>query len=270
MPKINCNIIKDLLPSYLDDISSPESRKLIEAHFAECENCKKLYEQAKLELSYADASTIKEVDYFKKIKHHVSAKNKVIYAIIAVLFLFMLYCNWNDYRFGGSFTMYINYLFPILTASLLFAVLPDYAEQPVPNKLKFTVLGVEFAIMTYIFALLLFIGNSLLHGIVPFVLETSDLGPFLHIQIVAVIILFSLAFVITLFLSTRKKRVCPALHVVPLGGIALMFEYDRWLHELTVDFTLSAIVRPFLLFACEAIILTAIYMFLNREKTFSI
>ena len=38
--KIRCEVIRDLLPLYVDDIVSDESRRLIEEHIAECEDCR--------------------------------------------------------------------------------------------------------------------------------------------------------------------------------------------------------------------------------------
>lgn len=38
--KIPCEVIKDLLPLYTDDVCSDESRKLIVEHLSECEDCK--------------------------------------------------------------------------------------------------------------------------------------------------------------------------------------------------------------------------------------
>lgn len=38
---ITCDVIKDLLPLYVEDISSNDTRKLVEEHIASCEICKK-------------------------------------------------------------------------------------------------------------------------------------------------------------------------------------------------------------------------------------
>ena len=38
--KTSCKIIKDLLPLYVDDICSSESRKLVDGHLLECDECK--------------------------------------------------------------------------------------------------------------------------------------------------------------------------------------------------------------------------------------
>ena len=44
---MNCNVVKDLLPLYLDECCSEESRKLVEEHIKSCENCGRLNESMK-------------------------------------------------------------------------------------------------------------------------------------------------------------------------------------------------------------------------------
>lgn len=264
--KTNCNIIKDLLPSYIDGICSQESQQLIQEHMAECKNCRKLFEQVQLELTASDTHQTKEVDYFKKIKSNVFRKNVTICIIVGLLVLLQLYCNWNPYRFSSDLFMYINYLFPVINAGILFALLPDYAEHEVPAKLKFTILGIEFAAMTYIFVLLLYTGQSILKGSIPFGMEAQQIGPFLGIQLHVLTIGFVIAFAVTLFLSIRKKSICPALHFVPLGGISLMFEFLQFLYGLTPGFHIQQIIRPYLALAGEVILLIGIYILLFKPR----
>ena len=38
--KINCDVIRDLLPLYVDGISSKESTRLVEEHISECNGCR--------------------------------------------------------------------------------------------------------------------------------------------------------------------------------------------------------------------------------------
>lgn len=40
---MNCDIIKDLIPLYIDNACSDESRYTVETHLTKCENCKSLY-----------------------------------------------------------------------------------------------------------------------------------------------------------------------------------------------------------------------------------
>lgn len=41
--KYPCDLIKDMLPLYHDDICSEESRKIVQEHLEKCENCSKEY-----------------------------------------------------------------------------------------------------------------------------------------------------------------------------------------------------------------------------------
>ncbi len=89
-----CGIIQDLLPVYIDNLASEESRAAVEEHLAECENCKKHYETMKrtdciAETSYDNTEDLKMADNLKKIKHKINKKyrNIVICSAAAVLML---------------------------------------------------------------------------------------------------------------------------------------------------------------------------------------
>lgn len=44
---MNCNVIRDLLPLYAEDMVSPESKALVEDHLQGCESCTKELEDLK-------------------------------------------------------------------------------------------------------------------------------------------------------------------------------------------------------------------------------
>lgn len=44
---MNCNIVKDLIPLYIDGCCSEESERVIEEHLKDCSECKKLFEEMK-------------------------------------------------------------------------------------------------------------------------------------------------------------------------------------------------------------------------------
>lgn len=45
--KVHCDVIQDLLPLYIDQACSEESRKLVEEHLSECGDCMKMLEMMK-------------------------------------------------------------------------------------------------------------------------------------------------------------------------------------------------------------------------------
>ncbi len=48
MSRVNCDIVRDLLPSYLDGICSESSRKAVEQHTSECRECQASLERLKI------------------------------------------------------------------------------------------------------------------------------------------------------------------------------------------------------------------------------
>lgn len=70
MSKISCEIIKDLLPLYYDEICSNDSMKIIEEHIIVCDSCKNELEKIKLivdipkeiiDKQYNESSTLKGI-----------------------------------------------------------------------------------------------------------------------------------------------------------------------------------------------------------------
>lgn len=51
MKQIDCNVISDLLPLYVDAVCTKQSADIVEEHIKTCEKCKKLYEEMKIEIS---------------------------------------------------------------------------------------------------------------------------------------------------------------------------------------------------------------------------
>lgn len=81
-----CNIIKDLLPLYIDDVLSEDSREMVEKHLKECAKCadelnKMREENINIPLS-ADIQK-KEVDIIKRLKKSILNK-KIIISFVSI------------------------------------------------------------------------------------------------------------------------------------------------------------------------------------------
>ena len=71
MSKLECDVIRDLLPSYVDGICSEASKQHIEEHIAECEKCERLMRQLRDTEIVTDRLEQREIDGLKKIRHHI-------------------------------------------------------------------------------------------------------------------------------------------------------------------------------------------------------
>ncbi len=79
-----CEIVKDLLPSYVENLTSEKTNDEIDKHLLECDNCKNSLESmTKYEESKRTFENRKEIDYLKKTKKR-NTKN-IIFVVLAAL-----------------------------------------------------------------------------------------------------------------------------------------------------------------------------------------
>ena len=107
MSKISCDIIKDILPLYYDNVCSYDSKKMVEEHLAECNSCKSELDKIQtdikipketIEKNISDNNVIKNISAFwnrSKVKAFI--KGVIITAIsFTVIFLgYMGLFQWN-------------------------------------------------------------------------------------------------------------------------------------------------------------------------------
>lgn len=66
---LKCEIIKDLLPSYVEKLTSDVTNEVVESHIAECKECKQLLDDMKQDEVRSNEEDRKEINYLKKVKH---------------------------------------------------------------------------------------------------------------------------------------------------------------------------------------------------------
>lgn len=85
--KEKCSLVKDLLPSFIDGITSKETSKLVAEHLQECTECKNSYDNMKKELNITETPEIKKkIKIFKKINHKIRTLQIIILIILIILF----------------------------------------------------------------------------------------------------------------------------------------------------------------------------------------
>ncbi len=87
MNKKDCKIVQDLLPNYIDNLTTKESNEFIENHIKECEDCKKVFENMKEDLKIDDKKNEKKiVDFIKKY----NKKMRILKLILLVIVIFYI------------------------------------------------------------------------------------------------------------------------------------------------------------------------------------
>lgn len=68
MKDIDCEIIKDLLPSYCDRMTSLKTNKLVESHLQNCKHCKKILESMNKNIEMNTIGNTEQINYLKGFK----------------------------------------------------------------------------------------------------------------------------------------------------------------------------------------------------------
>lgn len=84
-----CKVIQDLLPNYIENLTSEESNEIIKKHLKECEKCQKIYESMK---ENEDDKKIEKgkIELLKKIKKKISFL-KIILILILLIFVLVIF-----------------------------------------------------------------------------------------------------------------------------------------------------------------------------------
>lgn len=95
--KMSCNVIRDILPSYIDGVCSEESAKCVEEHLASCAECREIYEAMKEDMGTgagAGAISVDTEKIMKEVGARIAAdtrrKTSVYRAIIIAIVLIVV------------------------------------------------------------------------------------------------------------------------------------------------------------------------------------
>ncbi|MGE7931621.1 zf-HC2 domain-containing protein [Viridibacillus arvi] len=83
---MNHNVFKDLVPSYIENLTSEETNKQIEKHMEQCEDCRQFVKDMQEDLlvgrTHEQEKEDKNIDYLKKVR---SKNRKKIFTIVGTL-----------------------------------------------------------------------------------------------------------------------------------------------------------------------------------------
>lgn len=117
-----CEVIQDLIPSYVDEICSDRSREVVEEHMRTCAECQKLVEQYRATGFSADGLEKKELNGLKKIRQRMQRQRVVSGILAAFLALLGLQAFW-----GGGHVSWMVY--DVLLVLSLFGVYQMGADK---------------------------------------------------------------------------------------------------------------------------------------------
>ncbi|MDE5747504.1 MAG: zf-HC2 domain-containing protein [Acetatifactor sp.] len=263
MSKLNCEIIRDLIPSYVDGICSQSSREAVEEHVEECVECRASLETLRRTVIGGNKINQSELDHMKKVKQHFIRKSVLI---VGALALVQLLVGDTFYNFELWYREGLYYVIFPLIALGIYALLSDYHVKPVMSRRRVW-LGVVSALgIPYCASLAVMVCRATRTDMGPFGMEISRMGPFIDRQLTGIIIVELLIFACFVADSIKRECALSSLHIISLLGAFLCMVVRTNLRNMSDPAAFQGeIIRSMAFVVLEGLVIAGLELGMNRS-----
>ncbi len=140
---IDCNVIADLIPLYIDDTCSRESAELVEEHVKTCGDCSKLMEKMRAE----GIEPKKRAPLFESSRLIKSVRKSILTVMLSLSVMLTCYCF---HYFGFNYINYSPFFSLVFTVMYIAAwmVLTVYVKEIIP----LIIVNLSFSSITFLYA----------------------------------------------------------------------------------------------------------------------
>lgn len=270
MNKMNCDVVKDLTPSYLEEICSEGSRLLVEEHVAECEKCRNYIQMMRQTELVSRKAEQGELDYMKKVRLHFHRQSGTV-AGICISFLCFFTGLWVMPALARQDPFWYYYLaYPVL-ALVSVLLLSKSGKKPQNREMRGAAGVVGVFGLIYSVAIVRYCAFAVEHERSFFGVEPSGMGPVLELHLNLVMIVELLLFAFFAAQSVRCEESFGILPLIFLLGALLSMAFRETLHNMVTLEEYQRMGRKILLtFAAEGgmvVLLTLCFAhFKGRQK----
>lgn len=102
MDKLPCEVVRDLLPSYVDGLTSETTNKLVGEHIESCEPCRAALEAMRAPEEAPKEGETREIDYLKKSRRHNRAVLlRIVFGALLVIALLIAWPFIHERELSG-------------------------------------------------------------------------------------------------------------------------------------------------------------------------
>lgn len=268
MDRTNCNIIKDLLPSYMDAVCSEDSRKLVEVHLNGCRECRNLMEMMTATEIVSEKTGDRQIDYMKKIRQEYTKKNIVSFVLLVICLIMGLMMGLSSYRFVYINLYYCYIIVPIIMTGI-YLILSGRWIKGRHTKWEFVMGGIGGLLIIYCIALRLaavYYVKGMEEGVSISGKTPDKIGLFFHWQLLFIIGIQTAMMIIDITASFKTRMFHGILMDIHGMGACLAFAFYHTLSKLTTLEEFKEIWnRSFLIVLAEGILLAVTVMILRRK-----
>lgn len=222
MSKVPCNVIRDLLPSYVDQICSKESQEFVNEHLAECKDCSDYLKRISSNNDKLKLNEKEDFDYMKKIRRHLDLRSLLFMVLIIIITAWFSSYSINH---GNQYQTFFILLPLVLICNYFMFSQTASPQKEMERKTAYIIGGFEVIATGYVLTLMKTIVPHWIQNMrngkkIPFGLELNQLGPFVNWQYLIIMILALAIWCYIIRLHIRKN----VFHMAAsCGSIVLMY-----------------------------------------------
>ena len=203
MEKMNCDIIQDLIPSYVDEICSDATKECIEEHIRECNQCKRQIEiYQDTEISDLNIEQ-KQIDGLKRFYKKMKRMNLFSVTLIILLVGLGVYNFCTNYI--NTSTIFYYVLFPICMIGL-YLFTEDKGNMKSAEKKDYIITALSSVLTLSGIGFMFYAINQVVSGKKVFSMENVQLGPFIN-KVWGTMFLFSVIGFVYLLLRMIHNKI---------------------------------------------------------------
>lgn len=231
MEKMNCDVIRDLIPSYVDEVCSQATKECVEEHLESCGECRLIAARCRDNALSGEKLEQKGLDGLKKIKNIIDFQRLTC----CLLLFFLVLCGVLLFFVRGAFYALFEHTGPIAALCIIVLLVSGIGqkEKNAPCKKASLCGAASLFLLLYDILLILYLVTHLTPDAKTiFGLEPHKLGPVLNWQLGISFFAQIAFFIYNLWCIFRHRQNCGWLLCLNIMGIFLTINYDLSLYKM--------------------------------------
>lgn len=228
--RIDCGIVQDLIPSYVDGVCSASSKQCVEEHTKDCEECRTFLEECRTVEFSGKVLEEQQLDGLRKVKKKLKLQNMFSYGLLLVVIVFAMYFFTTN--IGAIGVRWYYGLYGVAVAATFVVTMQGKVNVRYEKVEKvmavLSSVAIAYALFWYCF-MMIPVGN----GNVPLGLELGQVGPFLHRQTGIALTVEITVFAYSMIRYMKWDIVCRGTLLVSLTGMFFILAQTTLLGSLS-------------------------------------
>lgn len=252
MEKMRCDIIQDLIPSYVDEVCSDATRECVETHLESCEECRRMATLCREKQISGEQMDQKELDGLKKIKQFIKYKGYVCCGLVIFNLGYMGLGilgsgRWYNLSFSAHLVISITCICLVLLSGM------GFRGKKAPGWPEVAAGVGSAAIALYVIMLEIYFIEEILSGADHvFGMEIYRTGPFLSWQMGLGHLVTLGFFLCHMACIIRQDKNCNWLLCLDVAGCCIVSKCSCMLHNLSDP---EKFLREFV---CETVVVAVV------------